>query len=88
MANLQLRHSMEARQRHHRHTTARNKVSLNNVIQLEPCVSAITCDRQGGQAHKTLLAIVKAQGILIHAEVTATMSTAQYRLHKCNAIYT
>lgn len=24
---------------------ARNKVSLNNIIQLEPCVSAITCDR-------------------------------------------
>lgn len=39
------RHSTEARQRHHHHTTARNKVSLNNNIQLEPCVSAIICGR-------------------------------------------
>jgi len=33
---------MEARQRNHHHTTARNKVSLSNIIQLEPRVSAVT----------------------------------------------
>jgi len=33
---------MEARQRNHHHKTARNKVSLNNMKQLEPRVSAIT----------------------------------------------
>lgn len=82
---------MEARQRNHHHTTARNKVSLNNMIQLEPHVSAVTrvtetwSDRQGAHAHKMLLAIVKAQGILKHAShshhVYHTVHTPQMQHH-------
>jgi hypothetical protein len=33
---------MEARQRNHHHKTARNKVSQNNMIQLEPRISTVT----------------------------------------------
>jgi len=71
--NCNWRHSMEARQRNHHHATARNKVSMSNIIQLEPRVSAVTrvtktwIDRQGARPHKMLLATVKAQGILKHA---------------------
>jgi len=40
--NCNWRHSIEARQRNHHHKTARNVVSVNNMIHLEPRVSAVT----------------------------------------------